>query len=353
MSRRQRIAVVLADGGAAVGGCGHAGCRRAAGRALVLLVRGKITLTAAASGGRGQSERLLVAHATIDAGRQFVVSQDAQATLLFLDNGHVEQIAASGTFKVMPGGCQPRTGVQEVKVPEANRVVMERCRNELLRWFSDAKARSPGDGIGHSSDTGRDSAAARSVSGVRFHGAGRPADVCLECQVEGNEVHAKPVSPGEAGLVHGYGLHATGVPWRCSAQVRRDLLFARHHHVGRRQGADALRGRLPHRQRSATGHRGRPGKAAGQAGASVSVAGRRLVRTEWAGARGHRRRRTTAQAVARRRSLSRTCGSVPSGGPRSRRRPGTASGRRPGEAGRRDGVTDQNLSRVPSPFGRG
>ncbi len=34
-------------------------------------------------------------------------------------------------------------------------------------------------------------------------------------------------------------------------------------------------------------------------------------------------------------------------------RPGTASGRQPGEAGRRDEVTDQNLSRVPSPFGRG
>ena len=104
MSRRQRIAVGLARTAAPLWvGAGKPVVMRRRPR-VVLLVRGKITLIAAASGGRGSPSGSC--RSRHDRSRRpAVVSQDAQATLLLLDNGHVEQIVArarSGDARRLP-----------------------------------------------------------------------------------------------------------------------------------------------------------------------------------------------------------------------------------------------------------
>ncbi|MGD0899677.1 MAG: hypothetical protein ABR915_17740 [Thermoguttaceae bacterium] len=122
--------------------------------ALALVVKGKTMIRGLASADGGPAERLLASHSTIYADQQLLVSPDAQVTLLFWSDGHIEQIAAPGTFKVALGGCQPRTGIKQLKVAEPSRAVVDQCRNDFRRQFSAVVARSGDGGQGDVSSAG-------------------------------------------------------------------------------------------------------------------------------------------------------------------------------------------------------
>jgi hypothetical protein len=87
--------------------------------ARVLAVKGKATLSEAEN-----IDRPAVIYGTIYANERLVVAKDAQVTLVFRGDGHIERVVAPGSFKVTLSGCQPQTGVQRVAVPEQHRAVV-------------------------------------------------------------------------------------------------------------------------------------------------------------------------------------------------------------------------------------
>jgi hypothetical protein len=87
--------------------------------ARVLAVKGKATIVEAET-----SDRPAAIYGTIYADERLAVAKDAEVTLVFRGDGHVERIAAPGTFTVTPDGCQPQTGVKRVHMPEKNRAVV-------------------------------------------------------------------------------------------------------------------------------------------------------------------------------------------------------------------------------------
>jgi hypothetical protein len=103
--------VALVVVGAAWGGMSPA--------ARVLEVRGKATVSEAEN-----FDRPAAVYGTIYADERLVVAKDSQVTLVFRADGHVERIVAPGTFKVTPTGCQPKTGVEQVAMPEQNRAAI-------------------------------------------------------------------------------------------------------------------------------------------------------------------------------------------------------------------------------------
>ena len=97
--------------------------RRGAGpmspAARVLEVKGKATVVETEN-----FDRPAAIYGTIYADERLEVAKDAQVTLVFRSDGHVERVVAPGTFHVTQSGCQPQTGVQQVAMPEQNRAVV-------------------------------------------------------------------------------------------------------------------------------------------------------------------------------------------------------------------------------------
>jgi hypothetical protein len=87
--------------------------------ARVLEVKGKVTVVEAEN-----FERPAAVYGTVYADERLVVGKDARVALVFRGDGHVERVAAAGTFTVTPSGCQPETGVQRVDMPEQNRATI-------------------------------------------------------------------------------------------------------------------------------------------------------------------------------------------------------------------------------------
>ena len=69
-------------------------------------------------------DRPVALYGTIYGGERIVVGEDAQVTLVFRGEGQIERIAAPGTFAISPNGCEPRTGVEQVSVPERHRATI-------------------------------------------------------------------------------------------------------------------------------------------------------------------------------------------------------------------------------------
>lgn len=109
--------------------------------ALALVAKGKTMIVGPASADAGPAERLLASHSTIYVDQKLVLSPEAQVTLLFWSDGHIERLAAPGTFKVAAEGCQPHAGVKQLKVPEPGRVVVDQCRTDFRRQFGAVVAR--------------------------------------------------------------------------------------------------------------------------------------------------------------------------------------------------------------------
>ncbi|MGA2618001.1 MAG: hypothetical protein ABSF26_10350 [Thermoguttaceae bacterium] len=122
--------------------------------ALALVAKGKTMIVGPASADAVPAQRLLASHCTIYVGQQLVLSTEAQVTLLFWSDGHIEQLAAPGTFNVAPEGCQPRSGVKQLKVSEAGRVVVDQCRTDFRKQFGAVVARGGDDDQGESSSAG-------------------------------------------------------------------------------------------------------------------------------------------------------------------------------------------------------
>ncbi len=89
--------------------------------ARVLELKGKATIVEVEN-----FDRPAAIYGTIYADERLVVAKDAHVTLVFRGDGHVERVVAPGTFQITPSGCQPRTGVQQVAMPEQNRVVISK-----------------------------------------------------------------------------------------------------------------------------------------------------------------------------------------------------------------------------------
>ena len=130
--------------------------------ALTLSAKGAVAIVDAATPGVASARRQLASHCTVYVDQELVLSRGAQVTLLFWSDGHVEQVRASGTFKVGRNGCQPRVGVQQIKVSATNRAVVEKCRSDFRRQFAAVVARVPDAGEGPSG-TGGPSIDRRSV----------------------------------------------------------------------------------------------------------------------------------------------------------------------------------------------
>ena len=69
-------------------------------------------------------DRPVALYGTIYGGERVVVGEGAQVTLIFRGEGQIERIAAPGTFAISPHGCEPRTGVEQVSVPERHRATI-------------------------------------------------------------------------------------------------------------------------------------------------------------------------------------------------------------------------------------
>jgi hypothetical protein len=87
--------------------------------ARVLEMKGKATIVEAEN-----FDRPAALYGTIYADERLVVAKDAQVTLVFRSDGHVERVVAPGTFQVTQSGCQPQTGVQQVAMSEQNRATV-------------------------------------------------------------------------------------------------------------------------------------------------------------------------------------------------------------------------------------
>jgi len=87
--------------------------------ARVLEIKGKAEVVEAKD-----LARPAAVYGTIYADERIVVEKNAQVTLVFRGDGHLERIVAPGTYQVFEKGCKPSKGVEQVAMPEENRVVV-------------------------------------------------------------------------------------------------------------------------------------------------------------------------------------------------------------------------------------
>ncbi len=112
----QRLALLLAVTATMVTGAGWGGASPAA---RILEIKGKAMVVEAKD-----LDRPAAVYGTIYADERIVVEKNTQVTLVFRGDGHVERIVAPGTFQVTEKGCRPSKGVEQVAMPEQNRVVV-------------------------------------------------------------------------------------------------------------------------------------------------------------------------------------------------------------------------------------
>lgn len=105
------VAVALVIVGAGWGGRSPA--------ARLLEVKGKATVVEGENFNRPAS-----VYGTLYVDERLVVAKDAQVTLVFRHDGHVERIVAPGTFQITQTGCRPRTGVESVAASTQNQAVI-------------------------------------------------------------------------------------------------------------------------------------------------------------------------------------------------------------------------------------
>ena len=99
-----------------VAGAGWGGSAPAA---RVLEIKGKARVVEAKD-----LDRPAAVYGTIYADERIVVEKNTQVTLVFRGDGHAERIVAPGTYQVTEKGCKPSKGVEQVAMPEENRVVV-------------------------------------------------------------------------------------------------------------------------------------------------------------------------------------------------------------------------------------
>jgi hypothetical protein len=107
---KQSYAVLLLAGATVFVAAG-AGLRSPAAR--VLEVKGKATILDLEN-----FDRPAAMYATLYSDDRLVIDKNASAVLVFRADGHIERLTAPGTFQVTQNGCQPRTGIEVVAVPE-------------------------------------------------------------------------------------------------------------------------------------------------------------------------------------------------------------------------------------------
>jgi len=107
----KRSYAVLLLVGATVFVAAGAGARSPAAR--VLEVKGKATILDLEN-----FDRPAAMYATLYSDDRLLVGKNGSAVLVFRADGHIERLTAPGTFKVTQSGCQPKTGIEVVAVPE-------------------------------------------------------------------------------------------------------------------------------------------------------------------------------------------------------------------------------------------
>jgi hypothetical protein len=107
----KRSYAVLLLAGATVFVAAGAGLRSPAAR--VLEVKGKATILDLEN-----FDRPAAMYGTLYCDDRLVIDKNGSAVLVFRADGHIERLTAPGTFRVTQSGCQPRTGIEDVAVPE-------------------------------------------------------------------------------------------------------------------------------------------------------------------------------------------------------------------------------------------
>jgi hypothetical protein len=87
--------------------------------ARVLEVKGKATIVDPEN-----FSRPVAVFGILYADDQLTVDKDSSVVLVFRSDGHVERAAVAGALKVTQDGCQPKTSVEQVAMPEQNRALV-------------------------------------------------------------------------------------------------------------------------------------------------------------------------------------------------------------------------------------
>ena len=87
--------------------------------ARVLEIKGKVAIVSP-----DRPDRAAAMFSVVYADDRLVTAKGAQATLIFRSDGHIERVAAAGTFRVTPSGCQPNVGIEQVAMSDPNQAVV-------------------------------------------------------------------------------------------------------------------------------------------------------------------------------------------------------------------------------------
>ena len=98
-------------------GAGDGGARSPIAR--VLEVKGKATIIDPES-----IERPAAVFGTVYDDDRLSVDKNSSVVLVFRGDGHLERIAAAGTLRMTPDGCQPNSGIQRLAMSEQGRTLV-------------------------------------------------------------------------------------------------------------------------------------------------------------------------------------------------------------------------------------